>query len=86
MLGATAHGTRCHPGSITVPEPDRDAGSRTMLCIIRALLQTGIVVKFWPQIYASVQAYRGVTADRRKSCGEKKPAFRGWLAEERRRS
>jgi len=32
-----------------VPEPDRDAGSRTMLCIIRALLQTGFVVKFWPQ-------------------------------------
>ncbi len=32
-----------------VPEPDRDAGSRTMLCIIRALLQLGLVVKFWPQ-------------------------------------
>jgi GT2 family glycosyltransferase len=31
-----------------VPEPDRDAGSRTMLCIIRGLLQLGLVVKFWP--------------------------------------
>ncbi len=31
-----------------VPEPDRDAGSRTMLCIIHALLQAGMVVKFWP--------------------------------------
>ena len=31
-----------------VPEPDRDAGSRTMLCIIHALLQSGMVVKFWP--------------------------------------
>jgi glycosyltransferase involved in cell wall biosynthesis len=31
-----------------VPEPDRDAGSRTVLCIIRGLLQLGIVVKFWP--------------------------------------
>jgi glycosyltransferase involved in cell wall biosynthesis len=32
-----------------VPEPDRDAGSRTVLCIIRGLLQSGMVVKFWPQ-------------------------------------
>ena len=32
-----------------VPEPDRDAGSRTTLCIIRGLLQAGLVVKFWPQ-------------------------------------
>lgn len=31
-----------------VPEPDRDAGSRTMVCIIRGLLQAGLVVKFWP--------------------------------------
>jgi GT2 family glycosyltransferase len=32
-----------------VPEPDRDAGSRSVLCIIRGLLQLGMVVKFWPQ-------------------------------------
>jgi len=39
-----------------VPEPDRDAGSRTMLCIIRALLHSGFVVKFWPQnLYCSPQ-------------------------------
>jgi len=31
-----------------VPEPDRDAGSRTVLCMIRGLLQLGMVVKFWP--------------------------------------
>ncbi len=31
-----------------VPEPDRDAGSRTALCMIRGLLQLGMVVKFWP--------------------------------------
>ena len=31
-----------------VPEPDRDAGSRTMLCFIRALQQAETVVKFWP--------------------------------------
>jgi len=29
--------------------PDRDAGSRTMVCILRALLGAGMVVKFWPQ-------------------------------------
>ena len=31
-----------------VPEPDRDAGSRAMLCLIRALLADGMAVKFWP--------------------------------------
>ncbi len=31
-----------------VPEPDRDAGSRAILCLIRALLAEGMVVKFWP--------------------------------------
>jgi O-antigen biosynthesis protein len=31
-----------------VPEPDRDAGSRAILCVIRALLSEGMVVKFWP--------------------------------------
>jgi GT2 family glycosyltransferase/glycosyltransferase involved in cell wall biosynthesis len=31
-----------------VPEPDRDAGSRTMLAFIRALLAAGAVVRFWP--------------------------------------
>jgi GT2 family glycosyltransferase/glycosyltransferase involved in cell wall biosynthesis len=31
-----------------VPEPDRDAGSRTMLSFLHALLQDGMIVKFWP--------------------------------------
>jgi GT2 family glycosyltransferase/glycosyltransferase involved in cell wall biosynthesis len=31
-----------------VPEPDRDAGSRTMVSFLRALLQAGMIVKFWP--------------------------------------
>ena len=30
-----------------VPQPDRDAGSRTMLAFVQALLQAGAVVKFW---------------------------------------
>lgn len=32
-----------------VPQPDRDAGSRSIVCFIRAFLQMGLNVKFWPQ-------------------------------------
>jgi glycosyltransferase involved in cell wall biosynthesis len=32
-----------------VPQPDRDAGSRSTWCILRALTRMGLVVKFWPQ-------------------------------------
>ena len=31
-----------------VPEPDRDAGSRTMIEIVRTFLSMGYLVKFWP--------------------------------------
>lgn len=31
-----------------VPQPDRDAGSRTMVAFIDALLARGCIVKFWP--------------------------------------
>jgi glycosyltransferase involved in cell wall biosynthesis len=31
-----------------VPQPDRDAGSRTIFQLIQALLMHGVVVKFWP--------------------------------------
>ena len=31
-----------------VPEPDQDAGSRTMMAMIQALLDSGYIVKFWP--------------------------------------
>ena len=32
-----------------VPQPDRDAGSRTMLAFIDRLLELGCLVKFWPE-------------------------------------
>lgn len=32
-----------------IPQPDRDAGSRTMIAFIRCLLDAGCVVKFWPE-------------------------------------
>lgn len=31
-----------------IPQPDRDAGSRSMWCILRALTKMRLVVKFWP--------------------------------------
>jgi GT2 family glycosyltransferase len=31
-----------------VPQPDRDAGSRTMMAFLRRLVEAGCVVKFWP--------------------------------------
>lgn len=31
-----------------IPQPDKDAGSRTMFAFIRSLLDAGCVVKFWP--------------------------------------
>jgi O-antigen biosynthesis protein len=31
-----------------VPQPDRDAGSRTMFAFLKSLIQAGWVVKFWP--------------------------------------
>ena len=31
-----------------IPQPDQDAGSRTMIAIIECLLHAGYVVKFWP--------------------------------------
>lgn len=41
-----------------VPQPDRDAGSRSTWCILRALVDMGLVVKFWPhdQVYDPVYA------------------------------
>ncbi|WP_080354774.1 glycosyltransferase [Stenotrophomonas maltophilia] len=49
-----------------VPQPDRDAGSRTMACFIDALLAKGYVVKFWPdnlyydEIYTPALQRKGV--------------------------
>ena len=50
-----------------VPEPDRDAGSRAILCLIRALLAEGAVVKFWPHnLMYSAGLCRGVGGSRRR--------------------
>ena len=58
-----------------VPQPDRDAGSRTMLCFIQALLRAGLVVKFWPQNLSYSPGYTealqdiGVEVACRRRCG-----------------
>jgi O-antigen biosynthesis protein len=66
-----------------VPEPDRDAGSRTMLCIIRGLQQAGLVVKFWPHnLYFSpgyTEALQDIGVE--VAYGGDADTFRQWLAE-----
>lgn len=46
-----------------IPEPDRDAGSQTMLAILRALLAEGMLVKFWPANLAYVAGYTEALQD-----------------------
>jgi O-antigen biosynthesis protein len=65
-----------------VPQPDRDAGSRSMWCILRALVGMGLVVKFWPQN----QAYDPEYTDWLQQAGvevilgdEVRDNFPGWL-------
>ena len=66
-----------------VPEPDRDAGSRTMLAFLRALLAAGHVVKFWPfNLYPS-PGYTQTLQDWGIEVfhGPDHPAFPAWLKE-----
>ncbi len=64
-----------------VPEPDRDAGSRTMIAFIRALLADNAVVKFWPMnqhktpIYAQTLRDMGVEV----VCAAGPAPARSWL-------
>lgn len=66
-----------------VPEPDRDAGSRTMLCIIRALLRAGLVVKFWPQNLHYSPGYTDALQDLgvEVAYGGHAGSFRQWMAD-----
>ncbi len=66
-----------------VPTPDRDAGSRTMLCFIKALLAAGLVVKFWPQNLAWMPAYTEALQDLGVEVfyGVSQPPSHEWLRE-----
>lgn len=46
-----------------VPQPDRDAGSRTMDCFIRGLLDLGCSVKLWPENLHRDPAYTPIYQD-----------------------
>jgi GT2 family glycosyltransferase len=66
-----------------VPQPDRDAGSRTMLSFLRAFLQAGMVVKFWP---ANLHATPGYTEALQELgveviYGGEPDMFRHWIGE-----
>lgn len=40
-----------------LPEPDRDAGSQAILCVVRALMAEDMLVKFWPSNLAYAAGY-----------------------------
>jgi GT2 family glycosyltransferase len=66
-----------------VPEPDRDAGSCSVLCIIRGLLQIGMVVKFWPQNLHYTPGYTDALQDMgvEVAYGGNADTFRQWLSD-----
>ncbi|MGE0225441.1 MAG: glycosyltransferase [Acetobacteraceae bacterium] len=64
-----------------MPEPDRDAGSRTMIAFIRALLDAGIVVKFWPHNLAYLVDYTEALQDMGVEVfhGPRQGSLREWM-------
>jgi GT2 family glycosyltransferase/SAM-dependent methyltransferase len=46
-----------------VPEPDHDAGSRTMMGVVTSLLDAGWLIKFWPQNRLHSEIYTPVLED-----------------------
>ncbi|HVE52632.1 MAG TPA: glycosyltransferase, partial [Ramlibacter sp.] len=65
-----------------IPQPDRDAGSRSVWCILRTLVRMGYAVKFWPQN----EAYDDDYADWLQQSGievvvgdDVRNNFEGWL-------
>ena len=66
-----------------VPQPDRDAGSRTMLAFLEALLASGRVVKFWPLNSLAIPGYTEALQQRgiEVMYGPWAGNFRAWMAE-----
>jgi GT2 family glycosyltransferase/SAM-dependent methyltransferase/glycosyltransferase involved in cell wall biosynthesis len=66
-----------------VPQPDRDAGSRTMMAFLAALLQAGRVVKFWTENGAYSEGYTEALQDRGIEVlyGPRRGGFAAWIAE-----
>jgi len=65
-----------------VPEPDRDAGSRAILCVLQALLADGMLVKFWPHNLQYKPGYVEALQDQGVEVfhGPHQESFRTWLA------
>ena len=67
-----------------VPQPDRDAGSRSTMCFLEALLLLGCVVKFWPHDlesdpeYSSALEARGIEVLKGRSSNR---SFDQWMTE-----
>jgi len=66
VLRACEHG-RNRPVILVVdhqiPTPDRDAGSRTMVGFLRALVDSGLIVKFWPNNLFYLPGYTEALGD-----------------------
>jgi GT2 family glycosyltransferase len=65
-----------------IPEPDRDAGSRTMVAFLDALLAQGHAVKFWPLNGLALPGYTEALEDRGIECPVTpwRPRLDAWLA------
>ena len=64
-----------------LPEPDRDAGSRTMLCFMQALMQAGFCVKFWPHNGLLTPGYTAALQDSGVEVVCHAAGLRPWLQE-----
>lgn len=64
-----------------VPEPDRDAGSRTLLAFIDALLADNALVKFWPHDGREIEPYTEALRQRGVEvlAGAGTPPIEEWL-------
>jgi GT2 family glycosyltransferase len=65
-----------------VPEPDRDAGSRTMFGFIETMSEAGWIIKFWPDNQASRQPYTDALqqAGVEVMAGPRSGGFGHWIA------
>jgi O-antigen biosynthesis protein len=66
-----------------VPQPDRDAGSRSMTVFLRCFLDAGFVVKFWPQNGLYMPGYTEALQEMGIEVfhGAGEPGFERWLRE-----
>jgi len=66
-----------------VPQPDRDAGSRTMMAFMEAFLRAGRIVKFWTDNGAYSAGYTEALQDRGIEViyGPTGGSFESWIAE-----